>query len=649
MRNNRLNVAVIAGVCIFLIVIISVSIISGSNIKEDEKTGKVVLNSSERKYAAQNPEINVYICEEVSYLSEGNGREYLDEYLDIILAKAGMTDRIVDDEKDADCSIHVVTESVREQSDAISFTAPVFQVKGKLYRKETSADRSVYSGVAMAERMEAAELNKIKYNDSSIRWQTVKTAEEAVKTAEKENADFVLGDEPGIDKALGDNSGYVGLKSDMYGYNVCIVTDKKERILSDIINQCIHGMDRKTVTYELSQKYLHGGRLLFMEKDYADLYLMVLIVFVAIFIAFFIYYLTNKNLYAELSERMILLAESKKELQTTMGSIGHYMAELSRDGSIIDINSAFYSFLGEHFTGRKVWDVLKLNEEDRLLLERGILSMEEEGPVNDMEMKSENRILEINVHPIENARGGVDKLLFMANDVTNVRMAERQMRQDNKMIAVGQLAAGVAHEIRNPLGIIRNYCYVLKNIDDAELRKKAVEQIEKSVDASGKIVDSLLHFSRVSNAMKVNINIKKHVEGLLLLNHSLLKSKSIKTNVICPEEVRSTLNEESFDMVIVNLISNAVAAMDEEGVLTIDILRRGSEFEVAVADTGCGISEENIDEIFNPFFTTKGDSGGTGLGLYIVYNELSKMGGRITVKSEVGRGTRFVVTLPVEE
>ncbi|MCF0143686.1 MAG: HAMP domain-containing histidine kinase, partial [Firmicutes bacterium] len=83
--------------------------------------------------------------------------------------------------------------------------------------------------------------------------------------------------------------------------------------------------------------------------------------------------------------------------------------------------------------------------------------------------------------------------------------------------------------------------------------------------------------------------------------------------------------------------------------ITIDIIKRPVDFDIVVTDTGSGISPENIDEIFNPFFTTKGDSGGTGLGLYIVYNEVSKMNGRINVTSEVGKGTQFVVTLPIEE
>ena len=649
--NSRkvINIVAISVVCALLLAVVIINLTGENAIRENEISSPVELNNAERQYIAANPEIRVYVDEEVSYLSEGDGRKYIDNYLDIIFAKAGLQHSLTGNENEADCAITIVTKDVREDSENINFTAPIFQIKGKLYKRENLSNKAEYTGVVTEGRMKESALDNIKYNDRDIKWTTAKTTRETGEEAYGNSADFILGDEPGIDKILEGNRNFVGLKSDIYQYNVCIVTDKSDTVLASIINQCIHNTNRKTVSYEMSQKYLKGGSLLYMEKDYADLYLMALIIFIAIFIAFFIYYLTNKNLYAELSERMDLLAESKKELQTTMGSIGHYMAELTKDGSIMDINSAFYAFTGGNVANRKVWDVIKLSDENRELLERKVMSIESQGPVRNIEMKSEKRLLVIDIHPIENARGSVDKLLFMANDVTNERMAERQMRQDNKMIAVGQLAAGVAHEIRNPLGIIRNYCYVLKNMDDEELRKKAVEQIEKSVSASGKIVDSLLQFSRDTNKTKVTLDIEKHIESLLLLNQSMFKSKSINARINCQEEIRATLNEDSLDMVMINLISNAVAAMDEEGSLTIDIIKRPVDFDIVVTDTGSGISPENIDEIFNPFFTTKGDSGGTGLGLYIVYNEVSKMNGRINVTSEVGKGTQFVVTLPIEE
>lgn len=106
---------------------------------------------------------------------------------------------------------------------------------------------------------------------------------------------------------------------------------------------------------------------------------------------------------------------------------------------------------------------------------------------------------------------------------------------------------------------------------------------------------------------------------------------------------------ESLDMILINLISNATDAMNESGKLTIIIIKNKDTFTIEVQDTGMGIEEDVLQDIFNPFFTTKGNNKGNGLGLYIVYNETNKMNGTIEVESKVGEGSKFKLTLPLEE
>ena len=133
---------------------------------------------------------------------------------------------------------------------------------------------------------------------------------------------------------------YVGIKEDLYELNACIVVDSDNDVLTDIINQSIHSMNRKLISYQMNEKWMGGNGPLYLENDYGDVYALILIIFLAVLIAFFVYYQSNKNLYSELSDRMNKLTESKKELKTTFGSVGYCMAELSLQGRIMDINRA---------------------------------------------------------------------------------------------------------------------------------------------------------------------------------------------------------------------------------------------------------------------------------------------------------------------
>lgn len=638
----------------FIFVVTLGLFIVGTILNNDENTTEnknflVEFNASERKYIKENNILHIRLSNELVYLAQGTGEKFLYDYIRNIMNASGMKVEIDGTDNNEDCKIVVVTEAIRNQSNKINFTSPLFQVEGKLYIKRDVGNGEQFTGAAMASRLEESELKKIKCNNKKINWTLFETAEETVAYAIANDIDCILGDKNAIDSVLSKKDGYIGFKEKIYSRNVCIITEKQNELLASIINQCIHSKNRKLLSYRMSEKWLDGNDLLYMENDYDDVYMLVLIIFMAILIVFYIYYHSNKNLYRELSDRMNKLTASKRELKTTFGNIGYYLAELNLEGNIIDINTAFYDFIGGDSANRKIWNVLALDEHDRLALEDDIINIEKRGPLKSMEVKANNKTLVIDVYPIDNANNVLEKLLFMAADVTNERMAERQMLQDNKMIAVGQLAAGVAHEIRNPLGIIRNYCYVLKNMDDEGLREKSIEQIEKAVDTSGAIIDSLLNFSRVSSQIERFTDIEEHIKSLLLLNTSLLKKKNIRYEFVCESSVKTYITVESFDMVFVNLISNAVDAMDYEGVLTIKMKKTAEWFTVSVKDTGTGIADDELADIFNPFFTTKGDCGGTGLGLYIVYNELIKMNGSVDVESTLGEGTEFKITLPLKE
>lgn len=570
----------------------------------------LTLSKGEEAYIKSHPTVTLSISEDLLYMDE----EFYEKLLNSMTASAGLKVRIT---SESEGEIRVVGNEVQEQT-----TSPIFEVTGSLFvNKAYKGNKGVYVKGQMDD--------KLSYNDKKIELIQADTLTEAMNLAEREKLPFIAGDQMAI-KA----EGYENTYAELYKSNVCITLTKSNTELYNLLNRCIQNADKA-----LLLNRAQGNHSISPVEDnrYEDAAILLIIVFTAVFCTFFLYYYSNKNLYDELTDRMNQLTASKAEMQTTFNGVSYYMAELSPDGEILDINKAFLEYVGEEALGKSIGKILP----DESITEM-IECTSSTGKETSKEINLKRKVLEINIFSITDS-----KLLFMASDITGERMAERQLLQDNKMIAVGQLAAGVAHEIRNPMGLIRNYCYVLKNIKDPEKEGRAIEGIEKSVEASNKIIDSLLNFSRVSQRKAERVDIRQRVDSILALQR-LRRKKGVSFLVNFSEDFSAVLPAESLDMILINLISNAVDAIEDMGEITINVTQLNDRFRVEITDDGVGIKEDIIEEIFNPFFTTKSSAEGNGLGLYIVYNEIDKMNGEIHVDSRVGVGTTFILTLPVE-
>jgi len=229
--------------------------------------------------------------------------------------------------------------------------------------------------------------------------------------------------------------------------------------------------------------------------------------------------------------------------------------------------------------------------------------------------------------------------------------------QSEKLKAIGQLASGVAHEIRNPLGIIMQGVAYLEQIISPEEKEphETLSMVKESVERADKIVISLLDFSRATK-------LELHPENIgSILEDSLDLVKKELKNIQVVREIREGLpkvlvDKNKLTQVFINLFVNAVHAMPEGGKLTIRSFLKDAFFEpgekavvVEIEDTGTGISEENLKKIFNPFFTTKGQGKGTGLGLSVTQNIISMHKGLIEVKSQVNKGTMVIITLRISK
>ncbi len=229
--------------------------------------------------------------------------------------------------------------------------------------------------------------------------------------------------------------------------------------------------------------------------------------------------------------------------------------------------------------------------------------------------------------------------------------SEKLMRSD-RLAMVGQLAAGVAHEINNPLGSILLFSRLIMQQVPAEGRtRENLERIEKETKRCHTIVSNLLDFARQRDPLVESVDVNRLMDATL----KLFEGQFLFHNIHIVRDYSPTLapiqaDEAQLQQVFMNIILNAADAMNGKGSLTITTSEAGEgSIKISVSDTGCGIPPENIERVFDPFFTTKGVGHGTGLGLSVSYGIVQKHQGDINVSSTVGEGTTFALSLPMTQ
>jgi two-component system sensor histidine kinase PilS (NtrC family) len=245
------------------------------------------------------------------------------------------------------------------------------------------------------------------------------------------------------------------------------------------------------------------------------------------------------------------------------------------------------------------------------------------------------------------AEGGETKGLIIAfQDMTDVRAMEETARRQDRLAAVGRVAAGIAHEIRNPLAAMRGAIQVLQsdlNGNSSEAQLMGI--ILNESDRLNKIITDFLTYARPRLAEFELVDVSEAVnETLTLLKHSPeLKEKHLLEEVLPDEPMMTRADMAQLKQVFWNLSRNAIQAMPAGGTLRVEMRRRkNGRIQIMFTDTGCGMSPQQVERLFEPFTSTKGS---TGLGLSIVYQIIRDHGGSINVRSLEGQGTTITVEL----
>lgn len=337
-------------------------------------------------------------------------------------------------------------------------------------------------------------------------------------------------------------------------------------------------------------------------------------------------------------------------------SMTNGLITMDADGEIITFNRKAEEILdtpaGQALgsTPTDIWG--QSNSVTRLLAE----SLSKRSPISDQEIQwpgktGEDRILELNTALVQEENGRVIGLLALFHDLTEKKALEVKVRRADRLAAMGTLAAGLAHEIKNPLTAVRAFVQMLPEKHDKEVfREKFDRIVPRELDRVNELLENLLDLVRTPKLKIAPLNITECVDHVLETLEPEIQSRSIIVKRFADDEGLLVHADNSYlNRALYNIALNAVQAMPDGGTLTVETTANpvpGKKHlaDIRISDTGTGIPQEHTKDIFNPFFTSK--EKGTGLGLAITNKIIEDQGGTILVESERGEGTTFTVTLP---
>jgi len=355
------------------------------------------------------------------------------------------------------------------------------------------------------------------------------------------------------------------------------------------------------------------------------------------------------------------LAEARDLFAQTLTTLTEGLFVADQTGRVTQVNRTATELLGlpaadvigrplaEFWAGANVpttpWLILKHDANGRF------------GPIETMLLTAQGAPMPVSLScaVMRDVDGKIIGVLAVASDIRETRLLQQQLVQSGKLAAVGELATGVAHELNQPLQIIRGYAQTIKDFYQLGdiINEEMLDDLRKIVAGTGRmirIIDHLRAFAREEVTDFAPSRINEVIENALLFVAQQLRNHNIEVNVELQPELPQVLADPyQLEQVLLNLFSNARDAMPEGGTVTIRSATQGEQVLFSVQDSGAGIPEHIRERIFDPFFTTKSVGAGTGLGLSISYGIIKKHRGEISVTSALGQGTTFTILLPITE
>lgn len=348
------------------------------------------------------------------------------------------------------------------------------------------------------------------------------------------------------------------------------------------------------------------------------------------------------------------LNEMKVYTSKLLETMGNAVISVDNNGIIKTFNRKSEEIFGkrrEEALNKDCQEVLNLNIEGECIFKKCLLERKNIDQEIILEEKELNKkILEVNTSFLTGELGEITGVVAEIRDVTEIKNLNEEIARNKRLAALGKLSAGIAHEIRNPLSSIRGLAqFVYNSFSKTDERKEDLNTIIQEVDRLNKLVVQVLDYAKVKELNLTYFSINNLVNKIVELFKQEIKNKQIRFYLeLSPDISQIQADEDQIRQILMNIIINAIQAIPEKGEITIktekSLLRGESAIKFIIEDSGVGIAEKDLNQIFDPFFSTKEQ--GSGLGLSIVYKLVEGHQGEIKVESKEGEGTKFIIFLP---
>ncbi len=446
-----------------------------------------------------------------------------------------------------------------------------------------------------------------------------------------------------------------------------LVTSKRNQQFNDFLESSYDLFSRaKLNLLEISQIFNFGRNAVInhLNKDKSKKFDPLIVIgfldelIETVFARFSMFYQEKKTkeLTDNLENLSAQLEQSRQYLQNILQASDAAIMVIDRNEKIVAWNKGaekIFGYTQQEIIGKPSSYLIPTEEKFENELDYIKKEVNEKGSLENYETERKTKQgetipVQLNVTKLENGVGNYYGRTVIIKDVTEVKRLQQQVDQSEKLAVIGQLAAGVAHEIGNPLTSISSLVQILQRRSTDMFVKEQLSNIKENIDRISKIVRELVDLSRppsnveevtqINDVIKTALGIVKYDKRVKEVNFETNLDEKSPFIKIVPDQ---------FVQVFINILINALDAINGCGKIKVISSHDEKNIYVDIIDNGCGIDSKNIDKIFNPFFTTKEVGKGTGLGLAISYNIVKKVGGDIKVSSTLHKGSKFSVIIPI--